>query len=69
MATCLAVILLISLLAETGRTPFDLAEGETELVAGFHVELSGPGFTLFFMSEYANILMAAQALLHLYLGA
>nr|YP_448868.1 NADH dehydrogenase subunit 1 [Testudo marginata]AAY62485.1 NADH dehydrogenase subunit 1 [Testudo marginata] len=47
----------ISTLAETNRAPFDLAEGESELVSGFNVEYAASPFTLFFLSEYSNILM------------
>nr|YP_448855.1 NADH dehydrogenase subunit 1 [Testudo horsfieldii]AAY62472.1 NADH dehydrogenase subunit 1 [Testudo horsfieldii] len=47
----------VSTLAETNRAPFDLAEGESELVSGFNVEYSAGSFTLFFLSEYSNILM------------
>nr|BDI12965.1 NADH dehydrogenase subunit 1 [Abarenicola claparedi oceanica] len=47
----------VSCLAETNRTPFDFAEGESELVSGFNVEYSSGGFALIFMAEYANILL------------
>ena len=47
----------VSALAETNRAPFDLPEAEAELVAGYNVEYSAMGFALFFLGEYANILM------------
>jgi len=52
----MVVVLFLVLLAETNRSPFDFAEGESELVSGFNVEYSGPGFVLLFLSEYLSIL-------------
>ncbi|KTC94424.1 NADH-quinone oxidoreductase subunit NuoH [Legionella erythra] len=55
-------------IAETNRAPFDLAEGESEIVAGFHVEYSGIGFALFFLSEYASMILISTMLSLLFLG-
>jgi NADH-quinone oxidoreductase subunit H len=55
----LAVVYFVSGVAETNRAPFDVAEGETEIVAGFHVEYSGIAFSLFFVAEYANMILVS----------
>nr|YP_009707742.1 NADH dehydrogenase subunit 1 [Grammatobothus polyophthalmus]QES95360.1 NADH dehydrogenase subunit 1 [Grammatobothus polyophthalmus] len=58
----------VSTLAETNRSPFDLAEGESELVSGFNVEYAGGPFALFFLAEYANILFMNALTASLFLG-
>nr|YP_010501559.1 NADH dehydrogenase subunit 1 [Noturus gyrinus]UXB57977.1 NADH dehydrogenase subunit 1 [Noturus gyrinus] len=65
----LAAMWYISTLAETNRTPFDLTEGESELVSGFNVEYAGGPFALFFLAEYANILLMNTLSTVLFLGA
>jgi NADH-quinone oxidoreductase subunit H len=62
------VVYLISGVAETNRAPFDVAEGESEIVAGFHVEYSGMAFALFFLGEYANMILVAFLTSIMFLG-
>nr|YP_010411468.1 NADH dehydrogenase subunit 1 [Sambus femoralis]URN73114.1 NADH dehydrogenase subunit 1 [Sambus femoralis] len=64
----LSIIWFISSLAETNRTPFDFAEGESELVSGFNVEYSSGGFALIFLAEYSNILFMSMLFSLLFLG-
>ncbi|HEX3881607.1 MAG TPA: NADH-quinone oxidoreductase subunit NuoH [Stellaceae bacterium] len=64
----MCVVFFVSGLAETNRAPFDLAEGESELVAGFHVEYSAMSWLLFFMAEYGNMILVAAMTTILFLG-
>ena len=64
----MAIIFFISTLAETNRSPFDLPEGESEIVAGFFVEYSSMSFALFFLGEYANMFLMAAMTTILFLG-
>jgi NADH-quinone oxidoreductase subunit H len=62
------VIYFISGVAETNRAPFDVAEGESEIVAGFHVEYSGSAFAIFFLAEYANMILISFLTAVLFMG-
>ena len=62
------LVYVISGVAETNRAPFDMAEGESEIVAGFHVEYSGMTFALFFLAEYANMILIAFLTSIMFLG-
>nr|AML26529.1 NADH dehydrogenase subunit 1 [Staphylinidae sp. BMNH 1274696] len=64
----LSMVWLVSSLAETNRTPFDFAEGESELVSGFNVEYSSGGFALIFLAEYASILFMSMLCVMLFMG-
>nr|NP_542456.1 NADH dehydrogenase subunit 1 [Lepidosiren paradoxa]AAL55249.1 NADH dehydrogenase subunit 1 [Lepidosiren paradoxa] len=64
----LAMMWYVSTLAETNRTPFDLTEGESELVSGFNVEYAGGPFALFFLAEYANIMLMNSVSTVIFLG-
>jgi NADH-quinone oxidoreductase subunit H len=64
----LFIIYFISGVAETNRAPFDVAEGESEIVAGFHVEYSGAAFALFFLGEYANMIMISALTAVMFFG-
>jgi len=62
------LVYFISAVAETNRAPFDVAEGESEIVAGFHVEYSGMAFALFFLGEYANMILVSTLATIMFLG-
>lgn len=62
------LVYLISGVAETNRAPFDMAEGESEIVAGFHVEYSGMAFAMFFLAEYANMILISFLTAIMFLG-
>jgi len=64
----LFMVYLISGVAETNRAPFDVAEGESEIVAGFHVEYSGMAFAIFFLAEYANMILISVMCSIMFLG-
>ena len=64
----LFLIYFISGVAETNRAPFDVSEGESEIVAGFHVEYSGMAFAVFFLAEYANMILIAALTTLMFLG-
>jgi len=64
----LFIVYFIAGVAETNRAPFDVAEGESEIVAGFHVEYSGMAFAVFFLAEYANMILIAALTVLMFLG-
>ncbi len=64
----LFIVYFISGVAETNRSPFDVAEGESEIVAGFHVEYSGMAFAVFFLAEYANMILISALTAIMFLG-
>lgn len=64
----LFVVYLVSGVAETNRAPFDVAEGESEIVAGFHVEYSGMAFAIFFLAEYGNMILVSALTSLMFLG-
>jgi len=63
-----ALVFIVSMLAETNRTPFDLPEAEAELVAGYNVDYSSLPFAMFFLGEYANMILMSTLFCLLFLG-
>ncbi len=64
----LFIVYFVAGVAETNRAPFDVAEGESEIVAGFHVEYSGMAFAVFFLAEYANMILISALTVIMFLG-
>ncbi len=64
----LFIVYWISAVAETNRAPFDVAEGESEIVAGFHVEYAGVAFAIFFLAEYANMILLSTVCALMFMG-
>jgi NADH-quinone oxidoreductase subunit H len=64
----LLIVYFISGVAETNRAPFDVAEGESEIVAGFHVDYSGMAFALFFIAEYVNMILISALTVIFFFG-
>jgi NADH-quinone oxidoreductase subunit H len=62
------LVYFVAAVAETNRAPFDVAEGESEIVAGFHVEYSGTAFAVFFLAEYANMILVSTLAAIMFLG-
>ncbi len=62
------LVYFVAAVAETNRAPFDVAEGESEIVAGFHVEYSGTAFAVFFLAEYANMILVSALAALMFLG-